>query len=258
MRLFALRFPAKLKMFQTDFPIFLPNSFADFRKSLSNGLVSSSLLFSFFLGLNSQYAGGKVMGLSTGLFPDKAEVADLGRCKKVVITSKKTTFIGSKGDVSAKIETIKNLRDSSEINKEAYNERIARLKGEVAVIKVGAASGVDLGYLKDKIEDAVYSTKGAYQEGAVRGGGIALKEIAENLPNGILKKALQSPYNQIQENAGRRRTWWGGYKGGLVIKDNVWDSVKSTRIVVENACSFAGSILTTMGSIATVRIKADK
>lgn len=212
---------------------------------------------------------GKVFGMKTGLFPDKAPVCKartpqgqsqdpqynleskkfidehLGRCEKVIITAKKTVFIGGKGNIEEKIETLKNLRDGSEINKDAYDARIARLKGEVAVIKVGAASGVDLGYMKDKIEDAVYATKGAVEEGAVKGGGVALKMIALDLPDGILKTALQAPYNQIQENAG----------GNFKIKDNVLDSVKSTRIVLENACSFAGALLTTSSSIATVRIK---
>ena len=191
---------------------------------------------------------GKIMGMKTGLFPDKATLDDLGTCEKVVITAKKTTFIGGKGDITEKIETLKNQRDASEINKEGYDSRIARLKGEVAVIKVGAASGVDLGYIKDKIEDAVYATKGAIEEGAVRGGGVALKMIALDLPEGILKEALQAPYNQIQENAG----------GNFKIKDEVMDSVKSTRIVLENAASFAGAILTTSSSIASVRVKPDK
>lgn len=254
---------------------------------------------------------GKIYGMNTGLFPDKAPVCKartpqgqpqdpqyaidskkyieehLGRCEKVVITAKKTTFISGKGEVEPTIEILKNQRDASEINKQFFDDRIARLKGQVAVIKVGAASGVDLGYMKDKIEDAIYATKGAIQEGAVRGGGMALKEIAERLfgnsyfvsssafnvedakkvakelkagdmikvpkvedfkkieNTSILGRALLAPYNQIQENAG----------GNFKIADNVWDSVKSTRIVVENACSFAGSLLTTSASIATVRIK---
>ena len=212
---------------------------------------------------------GKVFGMGTGLFPDKAPTCKmrtqqgqpqdpqyiieskkfidehLGTCEKVVITAKKTTFIGGKGNVDEKITTLRNLKDSSEINKDAYDDRIARLKGQVAVIKVGAASGVDLGYLKDKIEDAIYATKGAIQEGAVRGGGVALKMIAMDLPDGILKEALQAPYNQIQENAG----------GNFKIGEQVMDSVKSTRIVLENSASFAGAILTTSSSIASVRIK---
>jgi len=212
---------------------------------------------------------GKIFGMSTGIFPDKAPISKmprkqgapqdpqysidskkfveehLGRCEKVVITSKKTTFIGGKGEVEATIEVLKNQRDASEINKQAYDDRIARLQGKVAVIKVGAASGVDLGYIKDKIEDAVYATKGAIEEGAVKGGGVALKMIALDLPDGILKEALQAPYNQIQENAG----------GNFKIQENVLDSVKSTRIVVENSASFAGALLTTSASIATVRIK---
>lgn len=212
---------------------------------------------------------GKVFGMSTGIFPDKAPTTNnrnqqgqpqdpiymaqskkfmdeyLGKCDKVVITNKKTIFIGGKGDVKEKIQTLKNQKDLSEINKDIFDERIARLKGEVAVIKVGAAAGVDLGYIKDKVEDAIYATKGAMLEGAVRGGGIALKTIALELPDGILKQALQAPYNQIQENAG----------GNFKIANNIMDSVKSTRIVVENACSFAGSFLTLKSSIATKRVK---
>jgi len=215
---------------------------------------------------------GKVFGMTTGLFPDKAPIckgrspqgqpidpqyiADskkfieehIGRCEKVVITNKKTTFIGGKGNVEEKIEVLRNQKESNSesiLNSEAIDDRIARLKGQVAVIKVGAASGVDLGYLKDKIDDAVYATKGAMEEGAVRGGGVALKMIAQDLPEGILKNALQAPYNQIQENAGCN----------FKIEDDVFDSAKSTRIVVENACSLAGSLLTTGASIAQVRVK---
>lgn len=188
---------------------------------------------------------GKVVGMKTGLFPDKAQITDLGRCEKVVITSKKTIFIGGKGDVSAKIETLKNQRDASEINKDAFDARIARLQGKTAVIKVGAPSEQDLSYLKDKIEDAVYAAKGAVEEGAIRGGGIALKMIALDLPDGILKQALQAPWNQIQENAG----------GSFKIEDNIFDSVKSTRYAVEHACNLAGALLTTPITIATKRIK---
>lgn len=187
----------------------------------------------------------KVMGLKTGLLPDKAEIADLGRCKKVIITKNKTVFIDGEGDIEDKIENLKVQKEESETDQEAYDNRIARLQGKVAVIKVGAPSGVDTGYLKDKIDDAVHATKGAIQEGAVRGGGLALKTIAETLPKGILSEALKAPYNQIQENAG----------GNFEIKDNVFDSLKSVRIVLENACSFAGAILTCNGSIATKRIK---
>ncbi len=191
---------------------------------------------------------GKIMGMKTGLFPDKALIADLGRCDKVVITNKKTIFIGGKGDVSEKIKTLKNQRENSESDKDGFNARIARLQCKTAVIKVGAPSEQDLSYLKDKIEDAVYAAKGAVEEGAVRGGGIALKMIALDLPDGILKKALQSPYNQIQENAG----------GKFKIADDIWDSLKSTRYAVEHACNLAGALLTTPITIATKRVKPEK
>lgn len=188
---------------------------------------------------------GKVIGMTTGLFPDKAELSDLGRCEKVVITAKKTTFINGRGDVSAKVETLKNQREASEINKDAYDARIARLQGKVAVIRVGAPTEAELRYMKLKIDDAVCATKAAIQEGVVRGGGIALKMIALDLPDGVLKTALQAPYNQIQENAG----------GSLRIEDDIFDPVKVTRCALENACSCAGALLTISSSIATKRVK---
>lgn len=188
---------------------------------------------------------GKVMGMSSGLFPDKAELSDLGRCTKVVITSKKTTFINGKGDVKSKIETLKNQRDSSEINKDAFDARIARLEGNVALIRVGAPTEAELRYMKLKIDDAVCATKAAIEEGVVRGGGMALKMLAIELPDGVLKNALQAPYNQIQENAG----------GNFKIADHVMDPVKVVRFALENACSCAGALLTISSSIATKRIE---
>jgi chaperonin GroEL len=227
----------------------------------------------------SLVSGAKVFGMSTGLFPDQAPRSsvpqnpqadpqyieasrefireNLGRCEKVIITAKKTTFIGAKGDISDKIKSLETQKENSPTDEqEAIDNRIARLKGKVAVIKVGSSSGVDQGYLKDKIDDAVYATKGAIQEGAVRGGGLELKEIAETLPDGILKVALQTPYYQIQENAGADfSVELNDFKEIFEIKDNVYDSVKSTRIVIERACSYAGTFLTTGSSIATKRIK---
>jgi chaperonin GroEL len=177
---------------------------------------------------------GTIAGAKAGLPFNEVGLNHLGRCEKAIITKDKTTLIGGKGNVEELIKAIK-------AQDEPDQDRISRLRGQVATLKVGASSGVDLGYLKDKIDDAIYATKGAMEEGAVRGGGIALKMIAQELPEGILKEALQAPYNQIQENAG----------GKFKIEDYVMDSVKSTRIVVENACSFAGSLLTTFASIAT-------
>lgn len=189
--------------------------------------------------------GGKVFGMSTGNFPDKATLDDLGTCDRVVATLKNTTFVGCNGDVSAKIEQLRNAKESSEINKDDYDTRIARLTGQVAVIKVGAPTDSELQYLKLKIEDAVCATRAAIEEGIVRGGGMALKMIALDMKEGVLKNALQAPYNQIQENAG----------GGLVIGDNVFDPVKVTRYALENACSCAGTLLTVTSAIALKKIK---
>ena len=191
---------------------------------------------------------GKVIGLSTGLFPDKATLQDLGRCERVVMTNKKTSFINGQGDVSEKVATLKNQRDASEINKEDYNNRIARLQGKVAVIRVGAPTEAELRYMKLKIDDAVCATKAAMEEGVVRGGGIALKTLALDMEDGVLKNALQSPYNQIQENAG----------GHFTIADDIVDPVKVVRYALLNAVSCAGALLTISSSIATTRVIPEK
>lgn len=188
---------------------------------------------------------GKVFGLTTGIFPKDAQLSDLGRCEKLIATEKKTSFVGGKGDVDERIKTLKEQRDASEINKDKYDERIAWLKGQVAVIKVGAPTESELRYLKLKIDDAICATKAALEEGVVQGGGIALKTMANTIElSDIMKKAIQAPYNQIQENAGET----------FKISENVIDPVKVTRLALENACSCAGIFLTTCASIATKRV----
>jgi len=190
--------------------------------------------------------GAKIFGMSTGLFPNVGTLNDLGTCDRIVVREKSTTFIGGKGDVTEKIESLKIQKDNSEIHKEDFDARIARLLGQVALIKVGAPTSSELTYLKLKIDDAVCATKAAIQEGIIDGGGLALRDIAlqsEDMSD-IMKQAIQAPYNQIQENAG----------GKLEIASNVFDPVKVTRMALENAVSCAGALLTITSAIATKRI----
>lgn len=188
---------------------------------------------------------GKVFGMSTGVFPKDAKITDLGRCDKIVVEEKNTAFIGGKGNVDTQVELLRNQRDASEINKDRYDERIAWLLGKIAVIKVGAPTDSELRYMKLKIDDAVCATKAAIEEGVVRGGGMALKVIANMLDlSDVMKNALQAPYNQIQTNAG----------GVLRIEDDVYDPVKVTRLALENAVSCAGILLTTHAAIAERKI----
>ena len=127
---------------------------------------------------------------------------------------------------------------------EKLNRRIASLASGVGIIRVGAATEAEKTYLKMKIEDAVNAAKAAMDEGVVRGGGLALREIAEELgEDDILYPALMAPYERIQQNAGR----------ALGIPDTVLDPVKVTRLAVENACSAAGTLITTETAIAERR-----
>ena len=124
--------------------------------------------------------------------------------------------------------------------KEQLEKRIAKITGGVAVIKVGAVSESEREYLKLKIEDAVNATKWAFKDGYVRGGGLALKAVAESMKDNLLYKALKKPYEKIQENAG----------GNLEIPDTVIDPYKVVSQALKNACSTAGMFITTDIAIA--------
>ena len=169
-------------------------------------------------------------------------IDQLGKVSSVFSNKDKTLFIGGKGDVSKRVELLKeeSTKKVSPFDKKQLDERIATLNGGIGIIKVGAQSPSEREYLKLKIQDCVGATKAALQEGVVRGGGLALKQISEELGDNILTKALKVPYELIQSNAGVP----------FEVGEDIIDPVKVTRTALMNACSVAGMILTTEICIA--------
>lgn len=173
--------------------------------------------------------GTQVITHESGIALKDLDISALGKVKKITATKDKTTIINNI-DVSKSIESLKAIYE--ETKDDLIAERIAKLSNGVAVIKVGASTEQERNYLRDKIDDAVNATKAAIEEGVVRGGGLALKELANE--SGVLKEALESPYNQIMHNAGTQ----------FEIPKDVIDPVKVVRVALEKACSVAGIILT--------------
>jgi chaperonin GroEL len=227
--------------------------------------------------------GGQVISEEVGLKLENVTLDLLGRAKKVVITKDETTVIegaGSDADIKGRINQIKTEIDNtdSDYDREKLQERLAKLSGGVAVLKVGAATEVELKEKKHRIEDAVSTTKAAIEEGVVPGGGVALlrsqaavAKAADSLKGDeatgarMVAKALESPLKQIAENA--------GLEGGVVVervkalkgteglnaatgeyedlvKLGVIDAAKVTRSALQNAASIAALFLTTEAVIA--------
>ena len=232
--------------------------------------------------------GGKVISEEAGLKLEDIEINMLGEADKVISTKETTTIVGGKGnkaDIEKRIKQIKTQIETSdsEFDREKLQERLAKVSGGVAVIKVGAATETEMKYKKLKIEDAVNATRAAIEEGIVPGGGAALikaaYEIDEILGAGlsdeemigvkIIKKALEAPLRQIAENAGikdisiivedirdKGNTNIGydftkvdprNLKKGRVdmIEAGIVDPLKVTRSALENAASMASVFLTT-------------
>jgi chaperonin GroEL len=234
--------------------------------------------------------GAKVVSEDTGLKLDTVELDVLGRATKVVATKDKTTIVGGKGkkaDIDARVASIRAQKENSDskFDVEKLDERIAKLAGGVAVIRVGAATETEMKYLKLKIEDAVNATKAAIEEGIVAGGGSALvlaaKKIRGNLELNrnpltaeakigyeIILKALEAPLKQIAINAGKddgsvivnkimeSPDTIAGYDAlsdsmeKNMITKGIIDPVKVTRTALENASSAAAILLTTEVAIA--------
>lgn len=235
--------------------------------------------------------GGTVITEDLGLSLDKADISQLGKAQRVVATKDSTTIVGGKGkkaDIEARVAQLKAQLENtdSKFDKEKLAERIAKLTGGVAVVRVGAATETEMKYLKDKIEDAVNATKAAIAEGIVPGGGVALARVAQALAKKIDSKAhdeftigyrilvtaLSAPFLQIAQNAGRedgpvilqdvlkKEVAFGFdaatdepsasiidfYKAGII------DPVKVTRSGVENAASAAAVLLTTEVAVADI------
>jgi len=182
----------------------------------------------------ARLTGATVIDGIANKFEDIKE-SDLGTCGRVSIKGKTTTIVDGKGDVSERVKKIKEeMTKTNPYEKSLLSQRLARLAGGVAVIKIGASSEIEAGEIKDRIEDAVNATKAAIEEGVVRGGGLALANLSRTGQE-MVDKAITEPYKQIMENAGEE----------FEIKDDVIDATKVVITALENAASVASMILTT-------------
>jgi len=226
--------------------------------------------------------GGTVISEEVGLSIEKATVADLGQAKKITIEKENTTIIdgaGKAGEIKGRIESIRQQVEeaTSDYDKEKLQERVAKLSGGVAVIKVGAATEIEMKEKKARVEDALHATRAAVEEGVVPGGGVALIRATKALEKleganedqtvgiRILARSIEEPLRQIVENAGEDaavilnqvRSGKGSYgynaatgEYGDMLDFGILDPAKVTRLALQNAASVAGLLLTTEVMIA--------
>ena len=228
--------------------------------------------------------GGTVISSELGMELDKATLDDLGEAKKVVITKDDTTIVKGNGDKEAIKDRVAQIRkqieeSTSDYDREKLQERLAKLSGGVAVIKVGAATETELKEIKHRVEDALQATRAAVEEGIVAGGGVAFMDALPALENieisdpeeqigiDIIKKALSAPVATIAKNA--------GFEGAVIVDKvselpageglnsangewgnmidmGVLDPVKVTRTTLQNAASVASLILITEATVSDV------
>ncbi|HNG47129.1 MAG TPA: chaperonin GroEL [Agitococcus sp.] len=221
--------------------------------------------------------GGQVIAEEVGLSLEKATLQDCGRAKKVIVSKENTTIIDGEGraeEIAARVQTIRIQIEeaTSDYDKEKLQERVAKLAGGVAVIKVGAATEIEMKEKKDRVDDALHATRAAVEEGVVAGGGVALvravqaiKDLNGDNPDqnagiNILRRAMEAPLRQIVSNAGeeasvivnkvKEGTGNYGYNAASgefadMIAMGILDPAKVTRSALENAASVAGLMLTT-------------
>lgn len=188
----------------------------------------------------SIYVNAKMFDEGANMKLSEVRVEDLGKADKLTVDAEETLIVGGAGRkdvIENRIKEVKEQLRNEKIPefKKRYEQRIADLASGVGIIRIGFKSQLEQLYVFDKVQDAVFSTKQALKDGIVRGGGLALKEIAEKLPEGnILKGALSAPYERIQENAG----------GSLKIGPEIVDPYIVVKSQVENACSVAGTLIT--------------
>ena len=226
--------------------------------------------------------GGTVISEEVGLTLEKVGLDDLGSAKRVVITKDDTTVIdgaGKASDIESRINQVrKQIEDStSDYDTEKLQERVAKLAGGVAIIKVGAATEIEMKEKKARVEDALHSTRAAVEEGVVPGGGVALLRALkaldgmkgdnddQNIGINIIRRAMQEPLRQIVMNAGGepsvvvnevlKRKDNEGYNAatdeyGDMIKMGILDPTKVTRSALQNAASIAGLLITTEAMVA--------
>jgi len=235
--------------------------------------------------------GGTVISEELGLTLEKATLEDLGSAKRVLISKDDTTIVSGAGKRTTINERIKQLRQqivdtSSDYDKEKLQERLAKLSGGVAVIKVGAATEVEMKEKKDRIDDALHATRAAVEEGVVPGGGVALiramqalekKQMKgantdQNIGISIVIAAMQRPLREIVTNAGedasvvvnevKKGTGNFGYNAqtenyGDMLEMGILDPTKVVRVALQNAASVAGLMITTEAMITELPKKED-
>jgi chaperonin GroEL len=229
--------------------------------------------------------GGKAITEDLGIKLESIQLQDLGRAKKVVVDKDNTTIVegaGKSSEIEGRVKQIRaQIEDTtSDYDREKLQERLAKLVGGVAVIKVGAATETELKEKKARVEDAMHATKAAVEEGIVPGGGVAflraqkaldglsLTNEDENIGVGIVRRALEEPLRQIVANSG----WEGavvvdkvrsdksanfGFNAeteeyGDLMKMGVVDPTKVTRSALQNASSIAGLLLTTEALVSEI------
>ena len=248
-------------------------AFGDRRKAI---LEDMSVLF-----------GATVISEETGRSLDSAEVADLGRCRRLVATKDDSTFVEGAGDseaISARISQIRSQAEetTSDYDREKLEDRAAKLSGGVSVIKVGAATEVELKEKRQRLEDALSATRAAVQEGIVPGGGTPLIVAAQSALEGIqaqgderigveiVLKAVEEPLKLIAANAGfagevvldsvkKGGAGWGfdaeADRYGNMMEMGIIDPAKVTRSALESAASVAGMVLTTESLVTELNPK---
>ena len=226
--------------------------------------------------------GGQVISEEVGLSLEKASLEDLGEAKKIQITKENTTIIDGAGraeDITGRVDQVnKEIEESSsDYDREKLQERVAKLAGGVAVIKVGAATEIEMKEKKARVEDALHATRAAVEEGVVAGGGVAfIRALAaieslkganddQNVGINILRRAVEEPLRQIVANAGEDASvilnevaeGQGDYgfdaatgEYGDMVELGIIDPTKVTRLALQNAASVAGLLLTTEAMIA--------
>jgi len=232
--------------------------------------------------------GGRVISEEAGMKLENAQITDLGRAKRVIVTKDYTTIVegyGKKEDIQARIQQIKAQIEEtkSDYDREKLQERLAKLSGGVAVIYVGAATETEMKEKKARIEDALHATKAAVEEGIVPGGGVAFLRAQKALDDlkldgdkqigvEIVKQVLEEPLKQIAENAGQEGTLivekvktleetkgFNALTGEFVdmIEAGIIDPTKVERIALQNAASIASLLLTTEALVTEIKEKKE-
>ncbi|HKP38279.1 MAG TPA: chaperonin GroEL [Pyrinomonadaceae bacterium] len=234
--------------------------------------------------------GGKTISEDLGIKLENVQLTDLGRAKKITIDKDNTTIVegaGKQSDIEGRVKTIRAQIEetSSDYDREKLQERLAKLVGGVAVIKVGAATETEMKEKKARVEDAMHATRAAVEEGIVAGGGVTLVRAAKVLEDAkavigkggdpderigvsIVKRALEEPLRQIVQNAGREgavvverirgdKNENFGFNAATeeyedLVKAGVIDPAKVTRTALQNAASIAGLMLTTEAMVSEI------